>query len=204
MDSDAWNERYRSRDDLVWAEAPNRFVEAECAGLPPGRALDLACGEGRNAVWLAGLGWHVTAVDWAEAAIDKARALAQRRGVEVEWVVADLVAFEPVRDSYDLVVLSYLQVPPEDRAVIWPAAASAVAPGGTILVVGHHSRNLSEGWGGPRDPAVLYTPTDVVAVLDSCGGFEVALAEEVQRPVDLEDGDRATAIDCLVTAVRRR
>ncbi|MCZ7536599.1 MAG: class I SAM-dependent methyltransferase [Acidimicrobiia bacterium] len=204
MDSDAWNERYLARDDLVWAEAPNRFVESECASITPGRALDLACGEGRNAVWLAGLGWRVTAVDWADAAIDKGRALALRRGVNVEWVVADLLTYEPERSSYDLVVLSYLQVPPGDRSIIWPAAASAVAPGGTIMVVGHHSRNLHEGWGGPREPAVLYTPADVVATLDADGGFDIVRADEVQRPVEIEDGTRATAIDCLVKAVRRR
>ena len=203
VDRDAWNERYVERDDLIWAEAPNRFVESECAGLPPGSALDLACGEGRNAVWLAGLGWAVTAVDWADAALDKGRALATRRGVSIDWVVSDLRGYAPASASYDLVLLSYLQVPPADRAIIWPRAASAVAPGGTFLLVGHHSRNLTEGWGGPKDPLVLYTPDDVVTALDAIGGFDVVRAEEVRRPVDMEDGSRATAIDCLVRAVRR-
>ncbi len=204
MDRDAWNERYLSRDDLVWAESPNRFVAAECADLPPGRALDLACGEGRNAVWLASLGWSVTAVDWADAAITKGRALATRLDVEVDWVAADLLVYEPPASAYDLVLLSYLQVPPEDRAVIWSRSAAAVAPGGTFFVVGHHSRNLDEGWGGPKDPSVLYAPADVVAVLDATGGFDVVRADEVKRPVELEDGAEPIAIDTLVRAVRWR
>jgi len=203
MDRDAWNERYVARDDLIWAESPNRFVESECTGLPPGSALDLACGEGRNAVWLAGLGWDVTAVDWADAAIGKARALAARRGTGVDWVVSNLLVYEPAESAYGLVLLSYVQVPPEDRAIIWPRAAAAVAPGGTLLVVGHHARNLTDGSGGPKDPRVLYTPDDVVAVLDAAGGFEVVRAAEVLRPVETEDGTESTAIDCLVRAVRR-
>lgn len=204
MDRDAWNERYTETDDLIWAESPNRFVESECAGLTPGRALDLACGEGRNAVWLANLGWEVTAVDWSDAAIDKGRALATRRGASVGWVVSDLLGYEPADASYDLVLLSYLQIPPTDRAVIWPRAAAAVAPGGTFFLVGHHSRNLTEGWGGPKDPLVLYTPDDVVAVLDADGDFDVVRAAEVLRPTRTEDGSDRVAIDCLVSAVRRR
>lgn len=202
MNRDAWNERYRARDDLVWAEAPNRFVESECAGLTPGRALDLACGEGRNAVWLAGQGWQVTAVDWAEVAVGKGEDLATRKGVTVDWVVSDLMTYEPEAASYALVLLSYLQVPPADLEVVWPRALAAVAPGGSFLVVAHHPRNLTEGWGGPSSPAVLYSPGDVVAAIDAHGGFEVVRAEDVLRPVDLDGGGTATAIDTLVRATR--
>jgi len=203
MDRAEWNERYTESDDLIWAEAPNRFVESECAGVTPGRALDLACGEGRNAVWLATMGWEVTAVDWSDAAVEKGRALATRRGARVDWAIADLLDYQPTDADYDLVLLSYLQIPPNDRAIIWRRAAAAVAPGGTFLLVGHHSRNLTEGWGGPRDPRVLYTPEDVVAVLDASGGFEVVRAAEVLRAVETDDESGRVAIDCLVRAVRR-
>lgn len=198
MDRHDWNERYRT-SDLVWAERPNRWVEGEVADLAPGRALDLACGEGRNAVWLAGRGWEVCAVDWSEVAIGKARQLAERFAVTVEWVVADLTSFEPEPRGYDLVLLSYLQVPAGDRAVIWPRAVAAVAPGGTFLLVGHDRSNLEHGWGGPSSPSVLYSPTDVLPVLD---GFEVERAEVVRRPVEQEDGTVAHALDALVRARR--
>ena len=89
MDSTAWDERYRS-SELIWGAGPNRFLVEEVAGLPAGRALDLACGEGRNAIWLAQRGWQVVAVDFSAVALDKARRLADQRGTSVEWVMADV------------------------------------------------------------------------------------------------------------------
>src|SRR5262249_51809762 len=86
MDAEAWNERYRARE-LVWSAGPNQFVEAELSELPTGRALDLACGEGRNAIWLAQRGWQVTAVDFAEAGLDKGRQLSE--GLDIDWARAD-------------------------------------------------------------------------------------------------------------------
>ncbi|MFL6133228.1 MAG: class I SAM-dependent methyltransferase, partial [Nocardioidaceae bacterium] len=73
MDARAWDERYAA-SELIWSATPNRFVEAELTSLPPGRAVDLAAGEGRNALWLADRGWHVTAVDFSLAGLDKGRA----------------------------------------------------------------------------------------------------------------------------------
>lgn len=198
MDRHDWDARYRT-SDLVWAERPNRWVEREAADLAPARALDLACGEGRNAVWLAGRGWEVRAVDWSEVAIGKARQLAAHFDVTVEWIVADLMSYEPEPQAYDLVLLSYLQVPAADRAAIWPLAAAAVAPGGTFLLVGHDRSNLEHGWGGPSSPSVLYSPADVLPVLD---GFEIELAEVVQRPVELDDGSVTHALDALVRGRR--
>lgn len=198
MDRRDWDARYRT-SDLVWAERPNLWVEAETAGLPPGRLLDLACGEGRNAVWLAACGWDVHAVDWSEVAVAKARRLAARFEVTVEWVVADLMSYEPPPQAYDLVLLSYLQVPPDDRAVIWPRAAAAVAPGGTFLLVGHDRSNLEHGWGGPSSPSVLYSPDDVLPVL---AGFAIERAEVVRRPVELDDGNLTYALDAIVRARR--
>jgi SAM-dependent methyltransferase len=201
VDSQQWDERY-SGTEMVWTTRPNQFVAAELADLPPGRALDLAAGEGRNTVWLAERGWQVSAVDFSRVGLEKGRKLSAARGVDearVEWIVADLRDFEPDRDFYDLVLIAYLQVSPELRATVMARAAAALAPGGTAFVVGHDLTNLTEGTGGPQDPDVLYTPEAVRAELPGLG---VVRAERVHRTVE-RDGHSATAIDTLVRAVRR-
>jgi SAM-dependent methyltransferase len=197
MHREDWDRRY-AESGLLWSAQPNRFLVAEVSDLPPGRALDLACGEGRNAVWLARLGWQVTGVDFSEVAIAKAREQSRAAGVDVEWVVADLVDYSPPERAFELVIAFYLQVTAGDRARILPAAAESVAEGGTFLLVGHDSRNIADGYGGPQDPAVLYTPDDVVADLP---GLEVERAALVERPVETPDGVRV-ALDALVRAHR--
>jgi SAM-dependent methyltransferase len=197
MDSEAWDERYAAVD-LVWSAEPNRFLAAEVADLRAGRALDLACGEGRNAIWLAERGWEVTAVDFSRVAIDKARRLAEARGVTVTWAVADVVTATLQPRAFDLVVVLYLQLPARERATALGHAAGAVAPSGTLLVVGHDSTNLTDGWGGPQDPDVLYGPDDVV---DAIGDLEIVRAERVERDVATDHGTKH-AIDVLVRATR--
>ena len=156
MDSAGWDRRYEGRE-LVWTAEPNRFLVAEAEALAPGRAIDLACGEGRNAIWLAERGWQAVGADFSEVGLQKARELAHRRGVNVEWVAADLLDYRPDPRAFDLVLVFYLQVPAAERRPILQAAAEAVAPGGTFLLVAHDSTNLQHGHGGPQDPAVLYT-----------------------------------------------
>ncbi len=194
MDRVDWNRRHGEAGLLFGAE-PNRFLVAEAAGLAPGRALDLACGSGRNAVWLAQQGWSVVGADFSDVALDQARALAGERGIEVEWVEADLREWAPPPRAFDLVVLLYLQLPADELRPIVRRAAGAVADGGTMLVVGHHAENLASGSGGPKDPRVLFTPSDITAELD---GLEVEKAEAVLRSVE---GER-DAIDALVRARR--
>ena len=194
-----WNRRYADTE-LLWTARPNRFLVAETDSLRAGRALDLACGEGRNAVWLAERGWRTLGVDFSDVAIGKARELAAARGVECEWLVAELTGYEPEPDAFDLVILFYLQVSALERTPIVRRAAAAVAPGGTFLLVGHDLRNLDAGYGGPRDPGVLYRAEDVVADLDGTG-VELVRAEPVDRPVETADGERI-AIDVLVRARR--
>jgi SAM-dependent methyltransferase len=203
VDADAWNERYAA-SELVWSVGPNQFVEAECADLPPGRALDLAAGEGRNAIWLARIGWDVTAVDFSQVALDKGRTLA---GVstgsttgEIEWVCADATTWEPP-GSYDLVVIAYLQLPARERRAAVRRGFAALIPGGTFLLVCHDTTNLTEGTGGPQDVSVLLTAEDV---LDDLAGeeLEVVRAGRVERIVTVADehGGEAerTAYDALV------
>ena len=199
MDSDAWNRRYANRE-LLWTGEPNRFLVAEAATLRPGRALDLACGEGRNAVWLAGRGWQVRGIDFSEVALEKARELAAARGVQAEWHVADLTEHAPERRAFDLVLIFYLQVPAPERRAIVRAASDAVAPGGVLLLVAHDSSNLEHGHGGPQSPGVLYSAQDIVADLDG-SNLEIERAERVERPVNTPEGER-TALDALVRARR--
>jgi SAM-dependent methyltransferase len=191
-----WDTRY-AETGLLWSRDPNRFLVAEAADLSPGRALDLACGEGRNAIWLAERGWRVTAVDFSEVAIAKARERAAQDGSEVDFHCLDLLDYEPEPGSYDLVLVLYLQLPAAERRLVLGRAASALAPGGNFLLVGHDLVNLTEGVGGPSDPNVLYTPADIVAELP---GLEIEKAERVFR--DVPDAERR-AVDALVRAHRR-
>ena len=200
MDRQQWDERYAGAE-FEWSMHPNQFVAAELAALPPGRALDLAAGEGRNSVWLAERGWSVTAVDFSRVGLDKGRALGAARGVadgRVEWVVADLSEYSPARAAFELVLIAYLQVDAALLARVLAGAAAALTPGGTLLVVGHDLTNLTEGVGGPQRPDVLYTPEAITAGLP---GLRIVRAERVRRTVE-RDGAQATAIDTLVRAER--
>ncbi len=199
MDASDWNERYATAE-YVWKADPNVFLVDEAAGLAAGRALDLACGEGRNAVWLAEQGWAVTGVDFSDAGLDKGRRLAAERGVAVDWICADATSWDPPADSYDLVAVFYLQLPDAARRQAISIAGRALAPSGTLLVVAHDTANLTGGVGGPQDPAVLYRPDDVLADLADAGiDLTVERAETVERPVA---GADRPALDCLVRARR--
>jgi SAM-dependent methyltransferase len=193
----AWDQRY-SGPDLVWGAGPNRFVAEELAALPPGRAIDLGTGEGRNAIWLAERGWRVTAVDFSAVGLARAARLAAERGVSVEWVQADLLDYQPAPGGYELVLIAYLQLASVSLARVFRAAAAAVAPGGTLLVIGHDRDNIARGHGGPQEPDRLYTPEMITAELDR---LAIRRAERVPRPVRTPEGER-TAIDTLVRAER--
>lgn len=198
MDRNDWNARYASAE-LVWGTDPNRFVAAELEGTTePGRALDLACGEGRNAVWLAARGWRVTGVDFSDVAIERAQRIAASRGVRVAWVVADLATWRPEPGAFDLVLIAYLQLPADELGQVLASAAAGLAAGGTLLMVGHARDNLSGGYGGPKDPAVLWTPEEIREMFDELG-LHVERCEHVHRPVDTPEGPRV-AIDVLARA----
>lgn len=195
VDASQWDKRY-AEVGLQWGVEPNRFLVREAAGLEPGSALDVASGEGRNAIWLAEAGWHVVGVDFSRVAIDKARRIAANRGVDVEWVVADVVDYVPSPQAFELVIIFYLHLRASDMQHVLSKAAAAVASSGTLLVVGHHRSNIAEGVGGPQDPTVLIDPDDVAGHLE---GLVIEKAEAVLRPVEGADRD---AIDALVRARR--
>lgn len=197
MDSREWDERYAA-SELVWSAGPNCFVAAELTGLTPGTALDLAAGEGRNAIWLAQQGWAVTAVDFSAVGLAKAARLARARNVTVDWVRANVLDYQPEPARYQLVLVSYLQLPLTELTPVLRRAAAAVAPGGSAFVVGHDVSNLTEGIGGPTNADVLYTPETIAAALD---GLRIQRADRVRRAVRTGDGERP-AIDTLVRATR--
>lgn len=199
MDQTAWDERYAG-PELVWGSGPNCFVAEELAALPPGRAIDLGTGEGRNAIWLAERGFTVTAVDFSRVGLARAAGLAAGRGVSVDWVHADLLDYQPTPGGYDLVLIAYIQLPADRLTALARTAATALAPGGTLLAVGHDRDNLTRGHAGPKDLSVLWAPQVVTAGLT---GLTVQQAEQVNRTVTTPDGER-TAIDTLVRAVRPR
>jgi SAM-dependent methyltransferase len=197
MDQSAWDERYAG-PDLVWGAGPNRFLAAEAEGLPRGRALDLGTGEGRNAIWLAGRGWRVTAVDFSAVGLARAARLAGERGAGVDWVQADLLDYQAEPDAYNLVLIVYIHLPTAGLARLFRSAVTALAPGGTLLAIGHDRDNITRGYGGPQDPGRLYTPESVTAELP---GLTIRRAERVARPVPTPAGQQV-AIDTLVRAER--
>ena len=200
MDAAAWDVRYAT-DELVWTPEPNRWLVEALADRPPGVALDLGAGEGRNTLWLARRGWDVTAVDFSREAIRKGQAVQAAHAPEtvgrVTWVHADLLHHVPEPRSSGAVVVMYLHLPAAQRRELVRVAAAAVAVGGLLLVVGHDSSNPAEGVGGPSDPAILFTAADIVADLAGLGGLEVRRAERRERPVG-----SARALDAVVEVYR--
>ncbi len=205
MDASDWNARYDT-SELIWKGEPNQFLPLEVADLAPGTALDLACGEGRNAVWLAKQGWIATGVDFSDVGVEKGRALAAENGVEATWVVADVTTWEPPSEGFDLVAVFYLQLAAEERRASMITAVRALGVGGTLVLVCHDLLNLTEGYGGPQNPSFLLTAEDII---DDLTAAEVLLdvelvtekAGRVERSVSTDGGERA-AIDTLVR-VRR-
>lgn len=191
-DAQEWDSRYAG-SDRVWSAAPNAWVATTIRGWFTGRALDLGAGEGRHAVWLAALGWQVTAVDFSAVGIERGRSGAQDLGVEVDWVVADVRSWEPPAGAtFDLVLLAYLHL--EDDVLA--RARGWLAPGGALVVLGHALRNLTDGVGGPQDARLLHTAE---AYRTASEGLAVEQLGEVIRP--LPEGD---AIDLGLVARRPR
>ena len=204
MDSATWDKKYAD-SELLWSADANIWVRDLTGDLPPGVALDVAAGEGRNALWLVARGWQVTAVDFSAVALERARTLAEEHlGHDAErltTLVADVQTWVPQPRSYDLVLVAYLHLPEQRRRSVMRAAAEAVAPGGTLLVVGHDLENLTAGRGGPQDPAVLYRPSDIAKDIEPTD-LIVDRSETVRRSMTDAQGQPAEALDAIVLARR--
>jgi SAM-dependent methyltransferase len=200
VDATAWDARYAGAD-LVWSSTPNRFVEELVAPMAPGRALDVAAGEGRNALWLAARGWDATSADFSPVAVERARGIAAERlgagAGPFRALVADALAPAPAPtggEGYELVLFAYLQLPDAQWRQALARGVEACTPGGSVLVVCHAERNLAEGTGGPQDAAVLHDPEDVVAAVAGLP-VEVVSAELREREVE---GSPRPALDTVV------
>ncbi len=190
-----WDTLYGT-SDRVWSGNPNAVLVREVTGLTPGRALDLGCAEGADAIWLARRGWRVTATDISRIALERAAGNAATAGVSdrIDWQRHDLGTSFPA-GTFDLVsaqfLHSYFDLP---RDQILRNAAAAVAPGGVLLVVGHAGH---PSWDHDHDPCVHFpTPEEVLSGLDlAAGQWEVLLSDVHQRETTAPDGQPATRMD---------
>lgn len=192
VDAEEWDARYAAAQQ--WSDEPNALAAELLRDLPPGRALDVAAGEGRMALHLASLGWQVTALDFSAAGLARGQERAEQRGLTVQWRVADATATDLRQEHFDLVLVLYLHLPHAPLVDVLQRCARAVAPGGRLLVLGHDRDNLLRGTGGPQDAALLY---DVETLRSTAAGLVVERAEQVERPVE----DRV-AVDALLLARR--
>ena len=197
---DNWDQRYASRD-LVWSAGPNLKFSEEIAELTPGSALDVACGEGRNAIWLAENGWDVTGIDFSNVGIDKSTQIAVRKAVNVNWIVADICEYALPTNTFDLVIVLYVHTSRQERDIWLPSVIQSVAPGGTFLYIGHDPENIGKGTGGPQDPALLPSAEVLEGHLS---GFTMQKAGVIERSVSADAGHGGpvadTALDTLVKA----
>ena len=193
-----WESRYAG-DAYLYGTEPNEFLRAEARRLPPGDALCLADGEGRNSVHLAELGHRVTAVDLTTAGIEKGQALATTRGVEVSGVVCDLADFDMGRDRWDLVVSIFAHTPPPIRSAVRAALATALRPGGVFLLEAYTPRQIGKGTGGPPDPELTMTASGLHQEL---GGLTIDRVDELVRPV--VEGSGHTGDGAVVQLVAHR
>ena len=201
--ADFWDERYRSAH-RVWSGKPNPQLVAEVAGRPPGRALDVGCGEGADAIWLARAGWAVVAADISGVALERgahhARDTDPALAARIEWRQADLLTQPPRAGSFDLVSAQFMQLPPDQRTRLFTALAAAVADGGMLLVVGHHPSDLATGVPRPPMPDLFYTPDEIAGLLDDSWSVEVSEARP--RPATTPDGTDVTIHDTVLVATR--
>ena len=192
-----WNERYAT-EGFVFGTDPNEFVRDLLGDAPPGRVLDLGCGQGRNAIWLAELGHEVTGIDQSDVAIEQARALAVEAGVAITFLAADLVDWAPEPEAFDIVLLSYLQLEAARRVIAHHKAVEALAPGGTLFYIAHHPDNLTEGYGGPQLREVMAAPEELAV---DFAALDITRNEAVTRLVEV-GGETHHALDVLLIATK--
>ncbi len=185
MDAADWDRRYAD-DTRTFSSEPNPLLAELASPLVAGRALDLAAGAGRNALWLAQRGWQVTAVDFSRVGLERASSRASEAGLELDCVHADLYDYRPQAAAFDLVLIAYMHPQPHMRAAVFAAAAEAVAPGGHLLVIGLDETDPHEG-GGPADPARRFSVNRLTGAFP---GIELERCEQVTRETQTPDGPR--------------
>jgi SAM-dependent methyltransferase len=182
MGSEFWDERYRG-DEYAYGREPNEHVRAEAHRIARGRVLCLAEGEGRNAVFLAGLGHQVTAVDFSAAGLRKGERLAREKGVEVAFVEADLATYEPELDAYAGIVAIFAHMPEAVRKHVHGWIHRALRPGGVFILEAYTPAQLAFATGGPKNPALLMT---LDGLREELAPLAIELGREVER--DIHEG----------------
>ncbi len=182
--AEEWDRRYASAPQVFRAEPDESLVEL-VSPLPPGTAIDLGAGEGRNSLWLARRGWNVVAVDASRVALDRLSDAAEVEALSINTVADDLISYladaRVAETSFDLVVLAYVHPDPSGRAELLTAAAHSLSAGGHLFVVGHHVSSL--GVTGPPDPLRLYTEDD----LREIPGLDVIRLEQRRGKSDVSE-----------------
>jgi 2-polyprenyl-3-methyl-5-hydroxy-6-metoxy-1,4-benzoquinol methylase len=201
----AWEERYRS-SSAVWSGLPNAALVDEAGDLPAGSALDVGSGEGADALWLAARGWRVTGVDFSATALQRAAGHAAAHGGDVAgrttWLQADLRVWAPPAAAYDLVTAHFMHLPEEQRRALVDRLADGVAPGGTLLIVGHSAMDLHTTMHRPDIPGMFWTAGEVAATL-APDEWEIVVAQDRPRRARDPEGRYATIQDAVLRARRR-
>jgi len=200
-----WDDRYRERP--IWSGDVNQRLAETAGELAPGRALDVGCGEGGDAIWLARRGWQVTASDVSPVALERARTAAEAAGVAeaITWEHADGRSdWAPPAGAYDLVTASFLQFPRAELVAFHRKLAAAVAPGGTLLVTAHHADSHA-GEGAPFTADLFATAAEMAAGLDLDDSWTVSATDPTREavfPPGPDGGERMTVRDAVLRAVR--
>jgi hypothetical protein len=196
--SDFWERRY-AEPGYAYGTEPNAFLAEVADRIPPGPVLCLAEGEGRNAVWLAGRGHAVTAVDASPAGLAKADALARARGVRIETVHADLAAFAIAPGAWAGIVAIFAHLPPPLRRAVHRTAAAGLAPDGAFVLEAFTPQQLAFGTGGPQKPELLYS---LDLLREDLAGMNLEIARETER--DVVEGQYHTGRAAVVQVLARR
>lgn len=197
--AERWSQALREHGSRVAQRPPNAHLTAEVGDLRPGRALDAGCGHGSDTLWLAARGWQVTAVDFAAPALAYGRSTAEAMGPDVaeriDWVEADLAAWTPLQDEYDLVVCLYVHVAGSVEEMV-QRMATGVAPGGTVFLVGHRPIDPATGAATAAAGQVQVSVEAALAALDP-GRWQMVVADDRPRPI------AGTGVDAVIRAQRR-
>ena len=217
FDQEYWDTRYGSMDG-VWSGRPNPVLVTETLALPAGRALDIGCGEGADAIWLASRGWQVTGVDFSSVALTRAAerarladddpasahgpAFAGAVATRVTWEQHDLTVWDPPAVTFDLVTAQYMHLPSAVRNTLFGRLAAAVTPGGTLLIVGHDVSHLHTTVHRMPDPDLFFTASELATALHT-GQWQIKVAETRPRVAQEPDGTTITVADAVLRATRR-
>lgn len=200
-----WDDRYRQRP-RIWSGRPNRQLVAVAADIEPGRALDVGCGEGADAAWLASRGWDVLGIDVSEVALSRARAhaddLEASIAARLEWRRVDLLSSPDLPKDLDLVSSQFLHLPEPGHSRVLGALAMLVGVGGSLLVVAHDPSDLHSGVGRPHQADLFHTPQQIAGLLDD--SWAIRICESRPRVERASDGRDVGISDAVLHAVRLR